>query len=81
MYEADSPGGAAHRIRSAVRRVVPLRLRALALQALGANVARRGLATAWQIYRPSTRPEWLDHRVSDRFFSRAELERSCVVSG
>jgi 2-polyprenyl-3-methyl-5-hydroxy-6-metoxy-1,4-benzoquinol methylase len=79
MYEADSPGVAAHRVRSAVRRVVSLRLRlrALAVKTLGANVARRGLPTAWQIYRLSTRPEWLDHRVSDRFFSRSELEHSC----
>ena len=23
------------------------------------------------------RPEWLDHGVTDRFFGRAELERSC----
>jgi hypothetical protein len=54
-----------------------LRLRGLAVQQLGVNIVRRGLATAWQIYRLSTRPEWLDHRVSDRFFSRADLERSC----
>jgi 2-polyprenyl-3-methyl-5-hydroxy-6-metoxy-1,4-benzoquinol methylase len=79
MYESDSPGGFAHRVRGAVRRVVPLRLRlrALAVQALAANIASRGPATAWQIYRLSTRAEWLDHRVSDLFFSTAELERSC----
>jgi ubiquinone/menaquinone biosynthesis C-methylase UbiE len=76
MYDAS---GATGHARSAVRRVLPLRLRlrGLAVKELGANIARRGLATAWQIYRLSTRPAWLDHRVTDRFFSRAELERSC----
>jgi 2-polyprenyl-3-methyl-5-hydroxy-6-metoxy-1,4-benzoquinol methylase len=76
MYESDSPVG---RVQGAVRRVVPLRtrLRALAVQSLGVNMSRRGPATAWHIYRLSTRPAWLDHRVSDRFFSRTELERSC----
>jgi ubiquinone/menaquinone biosynthesis C-methylase UbiE len=76
MYEPDSPVG---RVRGAVRRVVPLRsrLHALAVISLGVNISRRGPATAWQIYRLSTRPAWLDHRVSDRFFSRSELERSC----
>lgn len=29
--------------------------------------------------RLSTRREWLDHRVTDRFFSREELERSCAT--
>jgi 2-polyprenyl-3-methyl-5-hydroxy-6-metoxy-1,4-benzoquinol methylase len=76
MYESDSPVGW---VRGAVRRVVPLRLRvrAMAVLTLGANIRKRGLVTSWQIYRLSTRPAWLDHRVSDRFFSRAELERSC----
>jgi 2-polyprenyl-3-methyl-5-hydroxy-6-metoxy-1,4-benzoquinol methylase len=76
MYESGSPVG---RVRAAVRRVVPvrMRLRALAVLALGANIIRGGPATAWQIYWLSTRPAWLDHRVSDRFFSRADLERGC----
>jgi hypothetical protein len=41
------------------------------------NLVRRGPATAWEIYRLSTRQDWLDHRVTDRFFSLDELERSC----
>jgi SAM-dependent methyltransferase len=62
-----------------VHRVLPLRprLHALALRKLGADLVRRGPVTAWEIYRLSTRREWLDHRVTDRFFSREELERSC----
>jgi SAM-dependent methyltransferase len=80
MYEAHGRG-AVDRVRSVARRIVPLRLRlhALAVQALGANVVKRGPPVAWQIYRLSTRQEWLDHLVSDRFFSRAELERSCQL--
>jgi 2-polyprenyl-3-methyl-5-hydroxy-6-metoxy-1,4-benzoquinol methylase len=79
MYEADGPGSVVDRIRSVGRRVVPLRLRlhALAVLALGVSAVRRGPVKAWQIYRLSIRPEWLDHLVSDRFFRRAELERSC----
>ena len=46
---------------------------------LGRNLARRGRATAWEIYRLSTRREWLDHRVSDRFFSPVELEQCCAT--
>ena len=30
-----------------------------------------------EIYRLSIRRAWLDHRVSDRFFSREELIRCC----
>jgi SAM-dependent methyltransferase len=71
-----SPLSAARRV---LRRAVPLRprLQALAAQKLAANLARRGPATAWEIYRLSTRRAWLDHRVSDRFFTRDELERCC----
>jgi ubiquinone/menaquinone biosynthesis C-methylase UbiE len=67
------------RTRRALQRVVPLRprLRALAMLRLGKNLVRRGPATAWEIYRLSTRRAWLDHRVSDRFFSPQELERCC----
>jgi SAM-dependent methyltransferase len=65
--------------RRLVHRAVPLRprLHALAGQALARNLVRRGPATAWQIYRLTTRPAWLDHRVSDRFFSREELVCCC----
>lgn len=65
--------------RRTVHRVVPLRARlhGLAAQKLGADLVRRGPRTAWEIYRLSTSREWLDHRVTDRFFSREELERSC----
>lgn len=66
-------------LRRVVHRVLPLRprLHAMAVLRLGADLIRRGPATAWEIYRLSTRREWLDHRVTDRFFSREELERSC----
>jgi len=72
---AAGPGPA----RRMLHRAVPLRprLHALALQALAANLIRRGPRTAWEIYRLSTRREWLDHRVSDRFFTREELVRCC----
>ncbi|MCW2933981.1 MAG: Methyltransferase type 11 [Actinomycetia bacterium] len=65
--------------RRMAHRVVPLRprLHALALQKLSVNLILRGPSTAWEVYRLSTRREWLDHRVTDRFFSREELERSC----
>jgi hypothetical protein len=46
---------------------------------LGTNLVRRGPATAWEIYRLSTRKEWLNHRVSDRFFSPDELKRCCAA--
>ena len=67
--------------RRIAHRVVPLRprLHALALLRLAANVAGRGPGTAWEIYRLSTMRAWLDHRVSDRFFGREELERSCGI--
>jgi SAM-dependent methyltransferase len=42
---------------------------------LGLNLVRRGPAAAWETYRLATGP-WLEHRVSDRFFSRAALEQS-----
>jgi 2-polyprenyl-3-methyl-5-hydroxy-6-metoxy-1,4-benzoquinol methylase len=66
-------------LRRMVHRVVPLRprLRGMAVLCLSANLIRRGPATAWEIYRLSTRREWLDHRVTDRFFSREQLEQSC----
>ena len=66
-------------LRRMVHRIVPLRprLHALALQKLGVGLVRGRPATAWEIYRLSTRREWLDHRVTDRFFSHEELERSC----
>lgn len=68
-------------LHAALRHIkaLPLRsrLHALAVQRLSANLIRRGPAIAWEIYRLSTRREWLDHLVTDRFFSREELERSC----
>jgi len=65
--------------RRLAQRVVPLRprLHALAMLQLATNVVHRGPGTAWQIYRLTIRREWLDHRVSDVFFSRAELVRCC----
>jgi SAM-dependent methyltransferase len=67
--------------RRILHRLVPLRprLHAMAVLRLGANLVRRGPATAWEIYRLSTRREWLDHLVSDRFFSREELQRCCAT--
>lgn len=46
-------------------------------RAVVVHIHPRGPATAWEIYRLSTRRDWLGHRVSDRFFSREELARSC----
>jgi 2-polyprenyl-3-methyl-5-hydroxy-6-metoxy-1,4-benzoquinol methylase len=65
-----------HLIRRILHRLVPLRprLHAMAVLWLAANLARRGPVTAWEIYRLHTRRQWLDHRVSDRFFSREELQ-------
>jgi SAM-dependent methyltransferase len=65
--------------RRLIQWAVPLRLRlhGLAAGQLATDLVRRGPAAAWQIYRLSTRRAWLDHRVSDRFFSRAELVRYC----
>jgi ubiquinone/menaquinone biosynthesis C-methylase UbiE len=62
-------------------RLLPLlrpRLRVNAVRLFGMDVTRRGPRTAWELYRLRTRREWLDHRVTDRFFSRAELERCCA---
>lgn len=66
---------------SVLQRLVPLRprLHAGAILRLGTNLVRRGSAKAWEIYRLSTRKEWLDHRVSDRFFSPEELGRCCAA--
>jgi 2-polyprenyl-3-methyl-5-hydroxy-6-metoxy-1,4-benzoquinol methylase len=67
--------------RRSLHRLVPLRprLRGMAVLRFGANLVRRGPATAWEIYRLSTRREWLDHLVSDRFFSREELDECCAA--
>jgi SAM-dependent methyltransferase len=70
---------ALHPSRRLLHRLVPLRprLHAMAVLRFGTNLARRGPDTAWEIYRLHTRKEWLDHRVSDRFFSREALEQCC----
>jgi SAM-dependent methyltransferase len=77
-YPTESALHPAERI---LQRLVPLRprLHAMAVLRFGANLAGRGPATAWEIYRLSTRREWLDHRVSDRFFSREELDQCCAT--
>jgi hypothetical protein len=79
MYELDRAATISGRARRLVRFVVPLavRLRLLAIAELGAGLIRRGPAIAWEIYQLQTRPEWLDHRVTDRFFSHRELVRCC----
>jgi SAM-dependent methyltransferase len=61
-------------------RLLPLRVRlhVMALLRLGRDLLARGPATAWETYRLTVRRAWLDHIVSDRFFSRAELERCCA---
>jgi hypothetical protein len=67
--------------RRILHRLVPLRprLHAGAVLSFRANLARLGPATAWEIYRLSTRREWLDHRVSDQFSSREELDQCCAT--
>ena len=62
-------------------RLVPLRARlhAGAVLRFRVNLAARGPAAAWEIYRLQTRRAWLDHRVSDRFFSREELDQCCAT--
>ncbi len=79
MYTPESASHPPPLTRRVLRRVLPLRsrLHALAVQRLSANLVRLGPGIAWEIYRLSTRREWLDHLVTDRFFSREELERSC----
>ncbi len=69
------------RTRRLLQRIVPLRprLHALAIVRLAANLFKRGPRTAWEIYRLFTHRHWMDHRVTDRFFSREELERSCAA--
>ena len=81
LADAHPAESATHPARRILHRMVPLRprLHAMAVLRLGANLARRGPATAWEIYRLSTRREWLDHRVSDRFFSREELGQCCAT--
>lgn len=73
------PGSALSPARRMLHRAVPLRLRlhGLAAGQLAMDLVRRGPGTGWEIYRLSTRREWLDHRESDRFFSRQELVRCC----
>jgi 2-polyprenyl-3-methyl-5-hydroxy-6-metoxy-1,4-benzoquinol methylase len=68
---------ALHPARRILHRLVPLRprLRAMAVLRLGANLVRRGPATAREICRLPTRRKWLDHLASDRFFSREELDQ------
>jgi 2-polyprenyl-3-methyl-5-hydroxy-6-metoxy-1,4-benzoquinol methylase len=70
-----------HPARRVLHRLVPLRprLRAMAVLRFGASLLRRGPATAWEIYRLSTRRQWLDHLVSDRFFSREKLDQCCAT--
>jgi ubiquinone/menaquinone biosynthesis C-methylase UbiE len=41
---------------------------------LARNLVLRGRAEAWEIFRLST-GAWLDHRVSDRYLSRAQFEQ------
>lgn len=80
VYPAESAlRPPARSLRWMVHHTLPLRPRVHAMTALrlGVNLARRGPSAAWEIYRLSTRRAWLDHLVSDRFFSREELERCC----
>jgi len=79
VYQSDPALAPWRTLRRAVHRAVPLRprLHGLAVRTFGTHLVRRGPATAREVYRLSTRRAWLDHRVTDRFFSRADLERSC----
>jgi SAM-dependent methyltransferase len=81
LVDSHPDESALHPARRILCRLVPLRprLHAGAVLRFGSNLARRGPAIAWEIYRLQTRREWLDHRVSDRFFSRDELERCCAA--
>jgi ubiquinone/menaquinone biosynthesis C-methylase UbiE len=74
MYPADRVAFPRRLLRS----LVPLRwrLHGLAVQRFMLNCPRRGPAAAWEIYRLST-GAWLDHRVSDRFFSPEQLDTIC----
>ncbi len=78
LVDIYPPESAQPALRRMLHRVVPLRsrLHGLAVLNFSTDLVRRGPATAWEIYRLSTCPEWLDHRVTDRFFRREELERS-----
>jgi SAM-dependent methyltransferase len=60
--------------------LLPLRARlhVMAVLRLGRNLPVRGPAAAWETYRLTVRRAWLDHIVSDRFFSRSELELCCA---
>ncbi|MDA0567948.1 class I SAM-dependent methyltransferase [Streptomonospora sp. S1-112] len=71
-----APGGRAVLIDVVSRRPSVPRwwLRGGLLRKLLRNTLRRGPAEAWEVYRLSS-GAWLDHRVSDRYLSRAEFER------
>jgi 2-polyprenyl-3-methyl-5-hydroxy-6-metoxy-1,4-benzoquinol methylase len=60
IYPSESDLSPQQALRRMVHRAVPLRprLHAMALQKLSVNLVRRGPATAWEIYRLSTRREW-----------------------
>jgi SAM-dependent methyltransferase len=78
VYPAESALRPPRRsVRWLTHRALPRRprIRAMAALRLGVNLVRRGPSAAGEIYRLSTRRAWLDHLVSDRFFSREELER------
>jgi 2-polyprenyl-3-methyl-5-hydroxy-6-metoxy-1,4-benzoquinol methylase len=68
-YPAES---ALHPARRILHRLVPLRprLRAMAVLRLGANLVRRGPATAWEIYRLSTGRERPGRNQALRFLAR-----------
>jgi uncharacterized membrane protein len=42
-----------------------------------AGLVERIVAMAETAATGETRRDWLDHRITDRFFSRDELERNC----
>lgn len=74
-------GAPAQRSWRQLERLVPLRsrLHGQAILRLGMSIVRRGPTTAWEIYRLSTRRHWLDHRVTDQFFSPEELEQTSAA--
>jgi SAM-dependent methyltransferase len=64
--------------RSFITLALPLRFRLMATAAkmLLFDTFSRGPKIAWELYRLYTGP-WMEHRISDRFFTKGELEDAC----
>lgn len=55
------------------------RLHTMAICRLAVNLIRRRPVTAWQTCRLQTHGPWLEHLVTDRSYSREELDRCCAM--